>query len=89
MTKLIKRYEIYGADDGDKLVLIASYIEDNLITAGAIGGTDYNILDCFKLAIQQVNANSINNLADSINEVSGSLCSISASLDDICNVNRI
>ena len=65
MKKLINRYETYGGEE-DELLLIATYIEDQLSEAGAVGGKDYTILDCFKLAAEQIKANAIKDLTEEV-----------------------
>ncbi len=52
---LIRRYENYGLTSSDAplddlLLVIATNIEDALISAGAVPGKDYTMLDLFKLA---------------------------------------
>lgn len=68
MADLIQRYTEYGGDE-DELLLIATYVEDQLKTAGAVGGKDYTILDCFKLAIEQIKANAIKELAREVSQI--------------------
>ncbi len=70
MAELIHRYDRYGGEE-DELLLIATYIEDQLIEAGAIGGKDYTILDCFKLAMEQIKANSIKGLTEEVKRLQG------------------
>jgi hypothetical protein len=82
MNELIKRYDKYSEEE-EKLLIIASVMEDQLKAAGAVGGKDYSILDCFKLAMEQTKANSINKLAEYINDLSGSLDMISLSIDTL------
>lgn len=79
MDELIRRYDKYGGGE-DELLIIATYVEDQLKEAGAVGGKDYTILDCFKLAMEQIKVNSINKLAESTKEASESLESISSSI---------
>ena len=52
---LIRRYENYGLTSSDAplddlLLVIATNIEDALISAGAVPGGDYTMLDLFQLA---------------------------------------
>lgn len=65
MKELIHRYDKYGGEE-DELLIIATYVEDQLKEAGAVGGTDYTILDCFKLAMEQIKANAIKKLAEEV-----------------------
>ena len=68
MKKLIDRYETYGGEE-DELLLIATYVEDQLSEAGAVGGTDYTILDCFKLAAELIKANAIKDLTEELEKL--------------------
>lgn len=65
MNELIKRFDRYGGEE-DELLLIATYVEDQLKEAGAKAGKDYTILDCFKLAMDQIKANAIRELTKEI-----------------------
>lgn len=64
----------------------ATWIEDQLLEAGAEPGKDYTILDCFKLAMEQHRINAIeklasimdsNQIAPAIYDLSGELRRIS------------
>jgi hypothetical protein len=69
---LIKRYTEYSMEignTGDLPLVYATEIEDNLIEAGAKGGIDYTILDCFKLAFEYKKAQELEKIAKNILEL--------------------
>jgi hypothetical protein len=49
--RLIHTFDIY-CRDGDDLLVTATYVEDQMLESGATPGKDYNLLDCFKLAVE-------------------------------------
>lgn len=64
MNALIKTYERYDPEE-EYLLIKATLVEEQLLAAGAKAGTDYTILDCFKLAVEQMKADAIIELANS------------------------
>lgn len=67
-TRLIHDYERYSPEE-EHLLIVATLIEDQLMTAGAIGGQDYTILDCFKLASEQIKVDAINELTKEVKKL--------------------
>jgi hypothetical protein len=58
----------------------AYYVENQLISAGAKAGTDYNILDCFKLGVEFCVSARLDDLTNKINTINGSV--IDSDIDD-------
>mgnify|MGYP000920431666 CR=1 FL=1 len=49
--RLIKEYTQYGKDSlTDYLLILATDVENSMISAGAVPGKDYTYLDIFKMA---------------------------------------
>lgn len=68
INRLIHKYDGYSNDE-EQLLIEATLIEDQLITAGAEGGKDYTILDCFKLASEQMKTNAIKKLTNEVKKL--------------------
>lgn len=68
INRLIHTYKGYSQEE-DQLLIVATLIEYQLITAGAEGGKDYTILDCFKLASEQMKTDAIKELTNEVKKL--------------------
>lgn len=48
MSRLIREYQTYSTTGNDDILITATYIEGQLLSAGAEPIKDYTIMDCFK-----------------------------------------
>lgn len=90
--RLIDTFENYDPTGEDKLILLATWIEDQLQEMGATPGKDYTYLDIAKLAMEHSKVLAMKELAEAIRDSGNSIFSgldgVANSLDDIVKINR-